>query len=270
MTTAQTIVMRAYRRLNISPLGKTPTTNQLAEGLDELNSFLRIIFGQQMGELLQDWEAPFQQRTAPVAANFPQNPYPMNQDAQFMGLPLSGGAGNLFWPYPPKNSRIVLGPLSAPTTIWFPEQPDDGSRMGIIQGGLSIPNVAITLDGNSRLIAANSTTAGTPTIALTTGSAFTGQRWMYRADLGIWMALADLALTSQMPLPEDMDDYTVLSLALRIAPMNDKTLGGEMVEALKQAKSIFQARYRQEGTTVYKSADIPLGYESYISGRYWW
>lgn len=270
MTIAQTIVTRAYRRLNITPIGISPTVAQLSEGLDELNSFLRIIFGQQMGELLQDWEVPFQQRTAPVAANFPQNPYPLNQDSQFMGLPLSGGAGNMFWPYPPKNSRLIIGGLTTPTTVYFPEQPDDGSRMGLIQGGLALNGIAITLDGNSRLIAPVGSAVGAPTLVLTTSLATPlGARWMYRADIGTWMPLADLTLTSNMPLPEDMDDYTVLSLALRIAPMSDKTLGPELVEALKQAKSIFQARYRQEGTTVYKSQDIPLGYESYLSGRYW-
>ena len=264
MTTAQSLITSAYRKLNITAIGITPTTAQLTEGLQELNSFLRIIFGQQLGELLRDWEVPFQQRTAPVAANFPQNPYPLNQDSQFMGLPLSGGAGNMFWPYPPNNSRLIIGGLTAPTTVYFPEQPDDGSRMGLIQGGLAINGTVVTLDGNSRLIGG----AATQLVTVNTATPV-GMRWMYRADIGNWMPLADLALTDQSPLPEDMDDYSILSLAQRLAPNNDKTLGSEMIDALKQAKSIFQARYRQEGTTVYKSQDIPLGYESYLSGRYW-
>lgn len=261
MTIAQTLVSDAYRELNVTPIGITPTAAQLTEGLDGLNRFLRIIYGLKMGELLVDWEIPFQQRTAPVAANFPQNPYPLNQDAQFMGLPLSGGAGNMFWPYPPKNSRMIVGGLQAPTTVYFPEQPDDGSRMGLIQGGLANTGIALTLDGNSRLI------NGAPTQTVTTP--LTPQRWIYRADLGDWRPMADLALTGESPFPEDMDDYIAIGLAIRLAPKNDKVVSAETAAAFKAAETIFEARYKQSGTTVYKSADIPLGYESFLSGRYW-
>lgn len=262
MTIAQDSVTRAYRELNVTPIGATPTTAQLAEGLTQLNAFLRIIFGLKMGELLRDWEAPFQQRTAPVAANFPQNPWPLNQDSQFMGLPLSGGSGSMFWPYPPKNSRIVFGGTQN-TTVYFPEQPDDGSRMGLVMGALATGGVTLTLDGNSRLI------AGQPTqqfvMPLTGGSA-----WIYRADLGDWRPVADLALTDVLPFPEDMDDYIDLGLAIRLAPKNDKTVSAETAKAFKDAETIFQARYKQEGTSVFKSADIPLAYESFLSGRYAW
>lgn len=262
MTTAQASITDSYRELNVTPIGVTPTAAQLAEGLDQLNKFLRIIFGSQMGELLRDWEAPFQQRTAPVAANFPQNPYPLNQDALFMGLPLSGGSGTEFWPYPPKNSRIVFGG-SGNTTVFFPEQPDDGSRMGLIMGALATSGVTLTLDGNSRTIDGAKTQAFTMPL---TG----GMRWIYRADLGDWRPVASLALTDELPFPEDMDDYISLGNAIRLAPKNDKVVSAETAAAFKRAETIFEARYRQEGTTVYKSADIPTGYESFISGRYWW
>ncbi|MGH7745408.1 MAG: hypothetical protein ACREQ5_11540, partial [Candidatus Dormibacteria bacterium] len=131
MALAQDIITDAYRELNLAAIGAALTAAQQTEGLDQLNRFLRIIFGAQIGELLRDWEIPFQQRTAPVAANFPQNPYPLNQDALFMGLPLSGGSGTMFWPYPPKNSRLIVG-IAGNTTVYFPEQPDDAARMGMV------------------------------------------------------------------------------------------------------------------------------------------
>lgn len=260
MSTAQDCISRSYRELNVTPIGKLPNAAQLDEGLSQLNAFLRIIFGSKMGELLQDWEAPFQQRTAPVAANFPQNPYPLNQDAQFMGLPLSGGTGNMYWPYPPKNSRIVFGATAA-ATVFFPEQPDDGSRMGLIAGALAGSGVVLTLDGNSRTI------GGAKTQQLTVP--FAGQRWIYRADLGDWRPVANIALTDDLPFAEDMDDYMDLGLAIRLAPKNDKTVSAETVAAFKNAETIFEARYKQSGTTTYGAANIPLGYESYQSGRYW-
>lgn len=260
MTTAQDSISSAYRELNVTPIGIAPNPAQLAEGLLELNKLLRIIFGSQMGELLADWEAPFNQRTAPVAANFPQNPYPANQDSQMMGMPLSGGSGLEFWPYPPKNSRIVFGATQA-TTVFFPEQPDDGSRMGVIQGALAGTGIALTLDGNGRTI------DGARTQVLTTP--LTHMRWIYRADLGDWRPIASMALTDELPFPEDMADFIDLKLAVRLAPKNDKTVSAESVAALKQAQIIFEARYKQNGTTTYKAADIPLSAESFLSGRYW-
>lgn len=261
MTTARGIVSGAYRELNIVPLGSKPTDPQLTEGLHRLNGFLRIIFGSKMGELLQDWEIPFAQRTAPVAANFPQAPYPINQDAAFMGLPLSGGTGRLIYPYPPKNSRIVFG-ATQNETAFFPEQPDDGSRMGLIQGALAGVGVTLTLDGNSRSI------NGARTVQLTTP--FTAARWIYRADMGDWRPVASMAIDDEMPFPEDMDEYFVLSTARRLAPTNDKTMSPESMILLREAETIFQARYKQAGTTTYGASDIPLGYESFLSGRYVW
>lgn len=260
MTTARSILGSVYRKLNVTAIGTQPNTAQLNEGLTELNGFLRIIFGSQLGELLRDWEAPFSQRTAPVAANFPQNPYPLNQDSAFLGSP-SSGAGSASWPYPPKNSRLIFG-ATEDATVYFPEQPDDGARMGLLQGALAGAGVTLTLDGNGRTI------NGAATQTFTTP--FTGARWIYRADLADWRPLADLALDDEMPLPEDMDDFAILSLAVRVAPNNDKSISPELAEAYKQAKSIFQARYRQEGTTVSKGADIPLAAESYLGGRGWW
>lgn len=263
MSTAQALITDSYRELNITAIGVTPTPAQLSEGLDQLNRFLRGIFGSQMGELLQDWEAPSQQRTAPVAANFPQLPYPLGQDVTLMGIPLSGGTSNLIWPYPPKNSRIVFGGTQS-TKVYFAEQPDDGSRMGLIMGALATPGVILTLDGNSRTINGAATQAVTMPMA-------SGQRWIYRADLGDWRPVASLALADESPFAEDMDDYVSLSLAIRLAPKNDKTVSAETAAAYKDAKTIFEARYKQSGTTVYKSTDIPNSYESYQSGRgQWW
>jgi hypothetical protein len=262
MATAQDIITRAYRELNIIPLGTAPIAAASAEGLQRLNGFMRIIFGSKLGELLQDWEVPFQQRTAPVAANFPQNPYPLNQDWAFMGLPLSGGTGTMFWPYPPKNSRLLFG-ATADTTVFFPEQPNDGSRMGLIQGALATAGVTLTLDGNSRTISGQKTQQFTTPFTA-------GMRWIYRADIGDWRPIASMALTDEMPFPEDMDEYFVLSLARRLAPANDKTMSPESAVMLKEAESLFAARYKQDGTTTYGAAEIPTSYESYLSGRYWW
>lgn len=262
MSEAQDIINDAYRELNLIPISTTATTPQLNEGLTRLNNLQRMTFGGILGELMRDWEVPFQQRTAPVAANFPQSPYPLNQDALFMGLPLSGGSGTEFWPYPPKNSRLIAG-ITQNTTVYFPEQPSDGAFMAVLQGALGVNGVTLTLDGNSRTI------NGSPTQALLLPIT-AGQVWIYRADLADWRTVADLALTDTMPYVEDVNLFLTLALAIRLAPANDKTVSPETMLAYKDARALFQARYRQEGTTVYNSAEIPLSYESYLAGRYWW
>lgn len=261
MTLASQIVSDSYREINVVPLGIAPTTNQLTEGLEQFNRYLGIIFGSQIGELLQDWEAPSQQRTAPVAANYPQLPHPLGGDVTAMSMPLSGGTSTLIWPYPPKNSRIVFG-STQDARVYFPEQPDDGSRMAVIQGALAASGVTLTLDGNSRTIEGQLTRGVVMPLAA-------GLRWIYRADIGDWRPVTKLALTDEVPFASDMDDFLSLGLAIRLAPKNDKTVSAETAAAFKNATSIFQARYKQSGTTTYKSADIPLGYESFLPGRNW-
>lgn len=260
MSTVRAIITRMYRELNVTAIGVAPSTAQLQEGLDRTNDMLRIIFGSEMGELLQDWDVPYPQRTAPVAANFPQNPYPLNGDFGMMGVPLSGSGSNLVSPYPPKNSRIVFG-ATQPTRVWFPEQPDDGSRMGVIQGSQAGVGVVLTLDGNGRTI------GGAATQAYTTP--LTRMRWIYRADLGDWRPIASVALDDEMPFPEDVDDFFVTRGAIRLAPANDKTVSAETATAYKEARRIFDARYKQSGTTTFGAAEIPTGYQSYLGGHYW-
>lgn len=263
---AQDIIKRAYREVNIVALGTSPTDDQNQEGLDRLNAWLRIMFGSEMGEPLQDWLVPSPQRTAPVAANFPQLPYPQGTDWNLMGTPLPGSVGPTLWPYPPGNSRLIVG-LTQNTTVWFPEQPYDGARMAIIGSGLTVggPAFTLTLDGNSRTI------NGAKLFTITTPILSTQRmRWMYRADLGDWRPMASLALTDPLPFPDDMEDYLALGLAIRIAPGSDKTISAETLKAYRSADTIFQARYKQGGPTTYGAQDVPTSYESFLGGRYWW
>lgn len=264
MTTAQDIITRAYREVNITSIGVPPTDDQLTEGLARLNAWLRILFGSELGEPLQDWLVPSPQRTAPVAANFPQLPYPQGTDWNLMGTPLPGAVGPTLWPYPPPNSRLIIA-LTQNTTVWFPEQPSDGARMAIIPGGLGVQPFTLTLDGNSRTINGAPTQVITVPLTLTTR-----QRWMYRSDIGDWRPIHDMALTDLIPFPDDMEDYLAVGLAIRLAPSNDKTISGETLKAFKDAELIFKARYKQVGTTTYNGQDVPSSYESFLGGRYWW
>lgn len=264
MTTALSIITDAYREGNLIPVGSTPTDAEQAEALRALNRFISGVFGEEMGENLVDWPAPLPQRTAPVAANYPQLPYPMGLDGDLLGVPLPTSLSNDFSFYPPKNSRIVFGGVSA--TLYLPEQPDDGSRMAVVQGsGAGDDGTAgsiLTLNGNGRTI------EGANTLELT--DPITPKQWLYRADLGDWIAVTTLAIGDELPFPDDLDDLWICMLAIRLSPRYGKAVqDGTSSTAVRMMKKL-KAKYRQAGTTVYKSGDIPNTFQSYASNRWWW
>lgn len=123
MTTATVILQDIFREGNLIAAGASPSTAEQTEALAVLNRVVDGVFGFEMGENLSDWLVPVPQRTAPVAARWPQGP---------LASPLNLGPSKFVWPYPPTNRRIVFG--SVTNTCYFPEAPDDGARMAIVQG----------------------------------------------------------------------------------------------------------------------------------------
>lgn len=268
MTTALSIILDGFREGNLIPVGQSPTAAEQTEALRRLNRFIAGVFGEEMGENLADWPVPLPQRTAPVAANFPQLPYPLGLDGNLLGGPTYSTVASAFAFYPPKNSRLVFGGVT--NTVYFPEQPDDGSRMAIVQGsgagdGGAVGQV-LTLNGNGRTIE----TANTKTFTFASPAAAPVQ-WLYRADLGDWVKISfALALTDDIGFPFDLDDLWVCMLAIRLAPAYTKTTAPETsATAMKMLKKL-KARYRQAGTTIYKSGDIPNSFQSYAGSRPWW
>lgn len=263
-TLASVIIQSAHRENNLIAAGASPSTAESTEALALLNSFVFGTFGFGMGEELTDWLAPGLQRTASVAANFPQLPYPLGLDGALLALPSNASLSVQMFPYPPKNSRIVFGGVT--TTVWFPEQPLDGSRMALVQGsGAGDSGAAgqtITLDGNGRTIEASNTKTYVDPVA--------ARQWLYRADLGDWVAVVPFVATDPMPFPTELDDLWITALNIRLSPRYGKAVTAETAATFKNMFKIFKARYRQAGTTTYNSQDIPRALESYISGRWFW
>lgn len=264
MTIASKLIQAGYREGNLIPAGKQPTVDEQAEALDRLNAYIAGVYGYEMGEPLLDWNAPAPQRTAPVAANYPQLPYPQGLDASLLTTPFAYDPDQDVYLYPPKNSRVVFG--SQTLKLFFPEAPDDGSRMGIVQGSGAgdggMAGTTITLDGNGRTI------GGADTLVLT--APVTPAEWLYRADLGDWVLVADMELTDECPFPKKFDDLWICMLAIRLASRYSKTTGpGTEATAIAMMKKL-KAQYRQHGTTTYGSADFPRSLQSYISGRWFW
>jgi hypothetical protein len=246
MTLVSEIIQSAYREGNLIPSGTDPTADEQAEALARLNTIILYTLGAGMGENVYDWLVTQPQRTAPVAANYPQ-------------LPLSKDTKPEVYQCPPKNSRIVWNGVT--TTVYFPEAPSDGSRMALVQGsGLwnGDPDTAkttLTLNGNGRLI------EGAATISFeNTGPA---KQWWYRADLGDWRLVTTVAATDELPFAPEIDDLWILNLTMRLAPRYGKTLAPATLEALKEMRRIVSQNYSQKQDTQYNGADIPNSWQSY-------
>ncbi len=132
MTTATVIISAAYREGNIIAAGATPTSAEQTEALERLNRLVTGLYGAEMGEELTDWLIPAPQRTAAYAANYPQLPYPTDTSGDIFPLPFSEDPTVAIYPYAPKNSRIVFGNVT--NTLYFPESPQDGTRMSMVAG----------------------------------------------------------------------------------------------------------------------------------------
>ena len=271
MTLYSDLITDAYRELNVTAIGATPSTAQQTEALTRLNAFVGGVYGEEMGENLADWPVPLPQRTATIAANYPQLPYPMGLDGNLLGVPEPTSLSTTFALTPPKNSRLVFGGVT--NTVFFPEAPDDGSRMAVVQGSgagdSGVPGSILTLDGNGRQIVDPADTTAKNTVALTDPIAV--NQWMYRADLGYWQLVSFSGLlTDTFPFPTDLDDLWVSMLAIRLAPRYNKAVRPETSATAVRMMKKLKARYRQAGTTVYKSGDIPATFQSYAANRWWW
>jgi hypothetical protein len=264
MTIAQALITSAFRENNLIPIGTSPTTAELTEALERLNRYVQGVYGYELGEPLKDWAYPAPQRTALVAANYPQAPFPLDAGGGVFGNPYSTALSANVTPYPPKNSRIVWGGVTG--TVWFPEQPDPGSRMALVQGSgagdSGAPGQVLTIDGNGRTI------AGTNTVTFTDPA--TATNWLYREDLGNWVPVVDMALSDQCPFPTDIDDLWITALSIRMAPRFGKPTPKETGAAFTAALKRVKARYRQSGVTTYGSQDFPRSMQSYISGRWFY
>lgn len=205
---AQAAVERAYREAAIKRIGDVPNADEYTEGLDRLNGFLASLFGAEIGRLLTDVQAPLVQRAAdqPSAEfhqNFPDNLSNLDQPIGAMETLMAGQR------VLPPNSRI-LWRGTAPDTLFFPQAPEDGARMSIVDTGASAP---LTLNGNGRRINGTNTAIfapGAPTVT-----------YFYRADLANWIPLIDLTLTDALPLPPEFNRLIICGTAISLTALDE-------------------------------------------------
>ena len=265
MTTARALITDAFREGNIIPIGRAPNDKEFAEALVRLNRYILGVYGQELGENLIDWVVPAPQRTAPVAANYPQLPYPTSTDISVTSFPMADDNSLNVTPYPPKNSRLVWGLRTM--KVYFPQQPDPGSRMAFVVGSgagdSGDPAAILTIDANGRKI------EGSATLEITTP--FEPVSWLYRDDTADWMRVQELGLDDECLFPAEFDDLWVVMLAMRLAPRYGKTIAPETQVTASKMLAKLKSRYRQSQDTVYKSYDYPRSAQSYLpAGSWFW
>jgi hypothetical protein len=262
VTTATLLIQAAYREGNLIAVGRSPTTDEQNEALPALVRLINGIFGFEMGENLAEWLFPVPQRTAPVAANYPQLPA-----ASYLNQPYCSA---YLAPYPPRNSRVVWGGVTG--TLYFPEAPEPGTQMAVVQGSGAgdggTPGAILTLNGNGRQIQDPADQTYKNTVTLTNPAASTN--WFYRDDLGKWMLVADLAtLGADNLFPKEFDDFFICALSKRLAPRYGKITAAETIATAKLTLTRLKARYRQSAPTVYNSQDFPRTSQSFLPGNWW-
>lgn len=215
MTLVSTIITDAFRESNILALGKVPTTGQSTEALRLYNGLISAIYGGDAGEQLNDWPL----------GNF-------GRESTEWDIPYTDRVIHR----PPINRRLIAVNEIA-TTVYLTVRPQDGARYGITDPFGRLAAFPVTLDANGRTI------EDAPTITLDVDG--TNREWFYRAELGSWVRLTDLAADDENPFPAKFDQMFNIMLAMRLNPRYGRSLDDQSIVILKQGKREFIARYLQ-------------------------
>lgn len=207
---ASEAIDRAYREINRTAVGQSPTTAQQTEALALLNSVLLAAVGFEAGEELSDITIGGQYDQATLAGT-----------------------------YIPVNARLVVN-LTGARTFYLHPRPHDGQRVAIADAGANLATYNLTLNGNGRSI------EGGTTAVLAANSL--ARQWLYRADLGDWKRITSLEAADTVPFPTEFDDYFVILLAMRISPRHGRELATSSAMWFEAVKAQFEARYRRPRT----------------------
>lgn len=264
---ASDAIVRAYREAAIKPIGwGTPTDDELDEGLYRLNALWRNIRAEALGEVVRDWQIPNKTRTAPhdadnIAQFFPQNLTGFNQPGIGWNTDddaAGDGTFNHRQHYPPINTRVLCKLTEPDHTVWFPQYPYDGSRIEIVDIGMTDP---VTFSGNGRLI--NGTTDD---IIFNPGDS--PSLWLYRADLASWVPIGgDITLADELPLPPEFDDFFVCGVAVRLTALDLIDPQAPTVAAYNATHRKIMQRYYQPGIMSYGGQNAVPSFQSY--NNYW-
>ncbi len=217
MTTCREVIADAYAELGVSNL----SAKDAAYGLRRLNAMLDDFAGMGIGERLKD-------------------------------LDLSDHSN---WAtQPPINVRMIVP--SGVSTIAFPEEPQNGSRLAVLDIAKRFGTSPVTLLANGRL-------AEGGTGDLTLNTAGLSRTWMYREDTGNWARVTELEIGDDFPLIDECRDAFITLLAVRLSPAAGQPVPDATAAASASAKAKLRARHRQITIARAPRAVLCLGRQSF-------
>lgn len=240
--TIQQIIEDAYTESNITALGQALQTYELENGLRRLQRIVDSWYGTVCGEYYYDWYFP----PLPNSPDLSQNP----RDVY--------GRDKVNPAYPSINVRVVLN-LTAPSVLYFPKYPNDGSRMSISNVGDATQAFSINPNGHKIEGSLNAATINLEQVPTA--------QWFFRADLQDWVRIAPLTLAGQSQFPEQFDDLLVTALARRLSVSNGQPLSPVIEDTYSKQMQVFRARYKQL-TPTEAIGDISAIQSFGVDGRY--
>lgn len=251
MTTASEVISLAYREANFKASEGALTTTEQTEGLTLLQSIVSGFHGRLLGVRLIAWPLPTPQKTAAKSANYPA--------ASGTAEPALAHANPA---YPPQNARLLYRD-TADWTAYLQYEPDDGALVEYVDSGHS---GTLTLDANGALFGASGTTATLDITPADGGGRNTPRRWVYRGDLGAWLEMTTLALTSDLPFPIEFDDFFITALAIRLTPRFGQEPRQITVVRYQEMTNLIKLMWQQSAPGLAKDIGVPTK-QTYERGR---
>lgn len=230
MTLTSQIVIDSLRESNLIGLGESGDAAQGAEGLRLLSRIVLSVFGNEVGERLQDWQIPGFEGTT----EFPW--------------------GNYIYP----DMRLVIASGGSRTLKLNPE-PMDGDRFQLVDAGSDFSANPITLERAAALF------EGDAADYIANEDGFNAT-WIYRADLGDWKRVSPLEADEEFPFPEAHDDAFIGLLATRLNPRYQQSLSAESKASLVRSLSQLRAAYSRTRRTSTDLAVLRMSGSGYGNG----
>jgi hypothetical protein len=217
MTTIRQIVTDAFREGGIIQIGTTPEAEQLDEGVRKLQSIILQLLGNAAGEGFV---------TVSYGEAGDVNNYGRDTDRRDF----------IDSYYVPSNLRLAVNSSSA-QTVYLDPNPQPGARLAVHDVLGTFGTSSFTIKANGRKI------DGSDELVLSTNGE-NGQ-WFYRDDLSEWVRVTDIEPSDESPFPREFDELLITTLAMRMNPRYQQQTAPETIQAYREIKSQFRARYRQ-------------------------
>lgn len=206
MTLVRYIIIDGLRESNLIGLGEEGDAAQGAESLRLLGRLVSSVFGNEVGENLQDWVFP------PVYGFYP------------------------VWQYIPPDTRIVMGQNAGARSFNVNPYPQNGDRLQLIDAGNDFATNNVTL------IPGPATFAGSSGNFVANTNRF-NRTWIYRSEIADWVQISPLNPAGEFPFPQEYDDAFIGLLAGRLSPRYEKALSDESRVSLQRSLTQLRAAY---------------------------